>query len=556
MRLGDILVASGAITDTMKDEALAEQKHNGKRLGAILIEMGYISEEDFVAAISEQLDIPTVHPMDLNIGRSVLELVPYRYALEHMVIPVERDNSRVVLAMADPMDVGISDYVSSRTGLKVEYAVAPQSEILQAAHHFYSLVEEEVVVEETREKGASEVSITDEDMLRQLSEQAPAVRLVNAILVEAVDNRATDIHIEPGRRNVSVRIRVDGVLRQIMSVSKSLQPAVLARLKVMSDLNITERRLPQDGRAALRVRGREVDVRVSSLPCQHGEKIVMRLLDRSGGLLELTAIGCPAKDLRVLEDFLSRPQGLILITGPTGSGKTTTLYGMINYLRSEKVNITTVEDPIEYEIPGISQSQVQPQVGVTFATQLRSILRQDPDIILVGEMRDMETAEIGFRAALTGHIVLSTLHTNDAPSALIRLVDIGIQPYLIPSCLTGIVAQRLVRLVCPHCKEPYRPPEALLAILRPDAPDIDCWKPVKGKGCSNCSQTGYRGRTGVFEILRNSEAIANALFTKEPIPEIKRIAISEGMESLRTAALERLKEGVTTVEEVVRVTYF
>jgi type IV pilus assembly protein PilB len=554
MRLGDILVSSGVITEKMRDDALAEQKHDGRRLGALLVELGYISEDNLVAAISKQLDIPVVHPMDINIDRSVLRLVPYRYALEHMVIPVESDDSRVVLAMADPMDVGVSDHVSSQTGLKVEYAVSPESEILQAAHQFYSLAEEEVIVEET-EPSAQE-AITNEDMLRQLSEHAPAVRLVNAILVEAVDKRATDVHVEPGKRNVAVRIRIDGMLRQIMSVPKALQPALVARLKVMSDLDITERRLPQDGRAALRIRGREVDVRVSSLPCQHGEKIVLRLLDKSTNLFELSNLGCTKETIQILEDFLSRPQGLILVTGPTGSGKTTTLYAMVNRLRREEVNITTVEDPIEYEIPAISQTQVQPHIGLTFATQLRSILRQDPDIILVGEMRDYETAEMGFRAALTGHIVLSTLHTNDAPSALIRLTDIGVEPYLIPSCLTGIVAQRLLRLTCIHCKKPYQPSEAVLTILRPDAPDIDSWKFLKGVGCNNCSQTGYRGRSAIFEILPNSEATAAALFAKAPATEIKEIAISEGMHSLRAEAMTRLKEGHTTAEEVVRVTYF
>ena len=555
MRFGDILVASGAITEKMRDDALAEQKHDGRRLGAILVEMGYISEQELASALSQQLDIPVVHPLDMNLDRSVLRLVPYRYAMEHMVIPVESDDSRVVLAMADPMDVAVSDYVSECTGLKVEYAVAPESELIQAAQQFYSMADEETIVEVT-EAQAPQETVSDEVMLRQLSEQAPAVRLVNAILVEAIDKRATDVHVEPGRNNVAVRIRVDGILRRIMAVPKYLQLALVARLKVMSDLNITERRLPQDGRAGLRVRGREVDIRVSSLPCQHGEKIVLRLLDRSAGLLELTSLGAHPDDLEVIYDFLSRPQGLILVTGPTGSGKTTTLYAMVNHLRSEQVNITTVEEPIEYEIPGISQSQVQPQIGVTFASQLRSILRQDPDIILVGEMRDLETAEIGFRAALTGHIVLSTLHTNDAPSALIRLTDMGVEPYLIPSCLTGVLAQRLLRLACTHCQQSYRPGEDLLSLLRADVPDIDSWDFVKGRGCNNCNQTGYRGRSAIFEIIRNSDATAGAIFAKAPASKIREIGISEGMHTLRSRALERLKEGLTTVEEVVRVTHF
>lgn len=556
MRLGDILVASGAITEKMRADALEEQKRDSRRLGAILVDMGYMSEDELVTALSQQLDVPVVHPMDMNISRSILQLVPYRYAMEHMVIPIDCNDTRVLLAMADPMDIAVSDYVSSRTGLRVEYAVAPESEILQAAHQLYSLAEEEVMVEEAKGIDSPPEALADEDMLRQLSEQAPAVRLTNAILLEAVDNRSTDVHIEPGRHNVAVRIRVDGMLRRIMSVPKALQLALVARLKVMSDLDITERRLPQDGRAALRVRGHEVDIRVSTLPCQHGEKIVLRLLDKSTSLLELTNLGCTSDDLVAIEDFLSRPQGLILVTGPTGSGKTTTLYGMINRLRSEQVNITTVEDPIEYEIPGISQSQIHLQIGITFASQLRNILRQDPDIILVGEMRDMETADIGFRAALTGHIVLSTLHTNDAPSALIRLVDIGVEPYLIPSCLTGVVAQRLLRSVCPYCKQPATPPEYFLSILRADVPDIDSWELVKGAGCRNCSQTGYLGRSAIFEILRNSEEIAGALFAKAPAPEIRRIAISQGMHSLRSRALERLKARLTTAEEVVRVTHF
>jgi len=561
MRLGDILVESGVIDAATRDKVLAEQKNTDKAFGRMLVEGGYCSENDIAQAISRQMGIRRVNPSDFTVDADVISLIPYSFAIEKAVLPLSKDGGSLTLAMANPLDIPTSDFVAIQTGLRVEPVVATEKEILEAIRHFYTLYGAgdalDLGAEATRVQAVGDLAPASVDLLREMGEQAPVVRLVNSLITRAVEKRATDIHLEPARHEVRVRFRVDGLLQHEMNIPKSLQLAVAARIKIMSELDIAERRRTQDGRMFVTMAGRDFDVRVSILPAQHGENIVLRLLDKTSALMTLEQLGFDPAELELLRNLASRPQGMLLVTGPTGSGKTTTLYALLNMLKDETTSIVTVEEPIEYELEGVVQTQVNPRIGVTFATQLRSILRQDPDVILVGEIRDLETAETSMQAALTGHLVLSTLHTNDAASSVVRLIDMGIQPYLVPSCLTGVIAQRLVRLICPNCKEPYQPTGPVLSNVRSLwGEEVDKITFYRGAGCKRCSGTGYLGRTALGEMLRFTPQLATATLEGATASELKSIAISQGMVTLQKRGMQKVAEGLTTPEEVLRVAFF
>jgi len=563
MRLGEILVAAGVITEQAKEEVLAEQKKTPKRFGRLLVEKGLATENDIAHALSKQLGVPRVQPRDFPVDSEAIALVPYSYALERAVLPLRKREGTLTLAMYDPSDIATSDYIAATTGLRIETVVATETEIMDAIRHFYTMygmgadTGAEVREEGIEFAGTEPEVAADVDLLRDMGEQPPVVRLINSLISTAVERRATDIHIEPGRHEVNVRMRVDGLLQHVMSIHKGMQLPVAARIKIMADLDIAERRRSQDGRMFVSVAGRDFDIRVSIMGSQHGESIVLRLLEKAPALADVSQLGFHPDDIALFTTLAARPQGMLLITGPTGSGKTTTLYSLLNLLKDETRCVLTVEEPIEYEIPGVIQTQVHPRIGVTFASQLRTMLRQDPDVILVGEIRDLETADTAMHAALTGHVVLSTLHTNDAPSSIVRLVDMGVQPYLIPSCLTGAVAQRLVRRICPACKEAYEPSPALRRELTAFwGEEIEGITFYRGAGCKECNGSGYLGREAIGEFMRMTAQLGEATMQGASAAELKAIAISQGMVTLQRRGLEKVKAGITTPEEVLRVAHF
>jgi general secretion pathway protein E len=489
---------------------------------------------------------------DEDVDISLLKNIPVSFVKNNQIFPIKLNNSELIGAVSDDKGMLALSEVSKRLGLKPKALKASSGVILDAINRFYGQMgsAEEVMGTITDEDFSSIATAFEapKDLL-ELTEEAPIIRLLNALMLQALKERASDIHIEPYEKELDVRLRIDGVLHRILTPPKIIQEALISRVKIMSNLDIAEKRLPQDGRIRLLIGGRDIDIRVSVIPTSHGERAVLRLLDRKQGLLGLWEVGLDKVDEKKLEEHLQRPDGIILVTGPTGSGKTTTLYAAINRIHREEKNIITVEDPIEYQLKGVGQIHVNPKIGLTFASGLRSILRQDPDVIMVGEIRDLETAEIAMQASLTGHLVLSTLHTNDAPSALVRLIDMGIEPFLVASSLTVILAQRLVRLICSHCKVSYKPTKLELSYFNQE-PDVL----YRGEGCEKCKGRGYLGRTGIYELLIIDNEVRQMITERIDSQTIKNFAVSRGMKTLRQDGIEKVIKGITTLEEVLRVT--
>ena len=552
-RISDILIESGLITQHQVDHALVLQKNKHKRLGKILVELGYVTELQIAEALSKQLTLPLVDCEQRKIPDEVKTLVPKEIAEKKIIMPLEIQGKNLLLAMADPLDWETVGEIAFMTGLNINQAIACETILLGLIEKHYG-AEEKVFdllknlpgfddVEFKKESFEEDISIQS---LYKSSEAPAVVKLVTMVIVDAIKARASDIHIEPRERYVLVRYRVDGELRDILRFPKNIQNPVISRVKIISNLDITNRRLPQDGNSYLRFENKEVDLRISTLPSLYGEKIVIRLLNRNTGLIPVAQLGIPEGILNSLVELFSQPQGMLLVTGPTGGGKTTTLYAWLNQLRSETDNIITVENPVEYKFEGITQVSVNEAVGFTFSTALRSILRQDPDIIMIGEVRDLETAEIAIRAALTGHLVLSTMHTNDTVSSVSRIVDIGIPNFLVSSAVSGVLAQRLVRRICEKCKIEVEPPANRIYRELPPVPHY-----FKGKGCPHCYYTGYYGQIGIFEFLRIGTKMRRLIAKNAYEDELWEAAREMGMKTLFEDAWEKVVEGVTTIEEVV-----
>ncbi len=571
LRLGEILLKHSLITKEQLDKALEVQKANGGKLGTNLVKLGYVTEEDITRCLSKQFGVPSVNLSFFEIDSSVLELVPSEVCRKYDLIPVNKAGATLTIAMADPTNIHAVNDINFITGYSVEPVVAAESSIKEAIDKYYGSahsvelqktlekVQEQMEIEDVGDvqvlEEAEELDLSD---LTKAVEEAPVVKLVNKIIYDACARGASDIHVEPYEKEFRIRYRIDGVLYIVLNPPIKLKDAITSRIKIMSKMDIAEKRLPQDGRikVKLKIEGRvkELDFRVSVIPCLFGEKVVMRLLDKDRLMLDMTKLGFEPSSLAKFEAAIERPYGMILVTGPTGSGKTNTLYSAIQKINKPEVNIVTCEDPVEFNMPGVNQVQMHDQIGLNFAAALRSFLRQDPNIILVGEVRDFETAEIAIKAALTGHLVLSTLHTNDAPSAITRLMNMGIEPFLVSSSVHLIVAQRLIRRICANCKEPIKvPPQTLMEIgfSEEEARNITIYK---GRGCQQCHNSGYKGRIALFEVLDVNDEIKELVLVGASALEIRRKAIENGMLTLRQSGLEKIKHGITTIEEVVRET--
>lgn len=558
-RVGELLVKTGLITSEQLDQAKEQQKAQGGTLGSHLVKMGVISEEDFVQTISDQYRIPVVQLEEYDIDDAVLSLIPQNVAQKHSVLPLIKRNSTLTVAMVDPSNIVALNDIKFITGLDIQVVIAPESQIKGEQEKLYEgtvsyenilgdIDEQDVEVVETQET-------VDLNELERATEDAPVVKLVNAILTDAIKKRASDIHIEPYEKVFRVRFRIDGVLYEIMKPPPKLKNAITSRLKIMADLDIAERRLPQDGRIKLKLgANREMDFRVNVLPTLFGEKVVLRLLDKSNLQLDMTKLGFLPEQITDFKEAISKPYGMVLVTGPTGSGKTTTLYSALADLNKTTTNISTAEDPVEFNLAGINQAQMHDDIGFNFASALRAFLRQDPDVIMVGEIRDYETAEIAIKASLTGHLVLSTLHTNDAPSTVSRMLNMGVEPFLVASSINLILAQRLARRVCENCVEDVKVNPEILVNIGIPAAEARHVKVKQGKGCEKCAGTGYRGRVALYEVMPMKEELREFVLNGASTAELKREAVRQGMMSLRASGLHFLKEGVTTVEEVLRVT--
>ena len=560
-QLGEILKDRGMISDKQLEEALEKQKENGQLLGQVLIDLEYVKEEDVLKTLGEQTGMPSVNLNELEISRDIIDRVSASIARIYKIMPISWEDNTLTVAMADPMNVYTLDDLRFMLGCEMKGAVSTEEAVNKAIEKYYGAEMEsmEDLLEQIGQEGAiteieEEEEGADVQQLQQLAEQAPVVKLLNLVLMEAIKNRASDIHFEPFEDQFKIRYRVDGALYEMVPAPKHLSLALTSRIKVMSNLDIAERRLPQDGRIQLNMGGREVDLRISTLPTVFGESVVMRILDRSVVMLSLDQVGMQTDDLSRFEQLIRKPNGIILATGPTGCGKTTTLYSALKILNSPDVKIITTEDPVEYNIPGIMQVQIKEAIDLTFAKCLRHILRQDPDIILVGEIRDLETAEIAIQASLTGHLVLSTLHTNDAPSTITRLIDMNIEPFLITSTLEAVLAQRLVRTICQNCKEPYQPDEAELREIGLSVEEAADKTFHRGRGCDLCNNVGYKGRTGIFELLIMNEDIRVLIIEKAQAKDIRAKAQEHGMKTMREDGLEKIYQGITTIEEVGRAT--
>ncbi len=542
-RLGEILIERHKIDAEDLERALELQKERGDKLGKILTDMGLIAQRDVLAALSDQLGIPLVAVDSEPPSAPELEGLSHRFLRQCRAIPVALADSVLTLAMADPMDFETIAAVRAFSGLEIRTALAPEQEILDALEKFYGEAERDSI---RLGEGDDADALADLEHLRDMASEAPVIRLVNAMIADALEQRASDIHIEPFEKEFRVRFRVDGVLLNQETPPRELKAAIISRLKLMAKLNIAERRLPQDGRIKIKVLGREVDLRVSTLPTLYGESVVMRLLDRSAGdFYDLQKLGFDTRMLKAMEHFTSLPHGIFLVTGPTGSGKSTTLYSALKRINLPDKKIITIEDPVEYQMDGINQIHVNPAIGLTFAAGLRHIVRQDPDVIMVGEIRDRETADIAIRAALTGHLVFSTLHTNDAPSAITRLTDMGIENYLLTSSLVAVLAQRLVRVICAQCKQPAG------RVLSPEGEHIPVWR---GAGCAECHGRGYNSRMGIFEMMQVDDEIRKMIMANSDAGDLTQAARRNGMRNLREDGWQKVAQGVTTVEEVMRVT--
>lgn len=546
-KIEEILIEQGLITQTQLSEALQEQKLTGENLGEILIKKGLISQEELERCLTKQSGIAQFDLSNYIIEPGIVKLIPEEFAQKYKLVPVFLVENTLTVAMSDPSNVFIIDELQRITKLIIEPVLAPELEIKKALDQYYggSSTLQEIVSSIDKSKLAEG---------EKLGEEAPIIKIVNYLIIQAVQLKASDIHIEPEEKYLAVRYRVDGLLRRQSPLPKDLAGAVISRFKIMAGLDISEKRLPQDGRILMKIGSKDIDFRVSTCPTLHGENVVLRILDKSGLLLGLESLGFASRELMLFQELLRSPYGIILVTGPTGSGKTTTLYSALQILNKEGVNIMTVEDPVEYQFPGIRQVHVNVKAGLTFAAALRSFLRQDPNIIMVGEIRDCETAEIAVQAALTGHLVLSTLHTNDSASAFTRLIDMEVEPFLVSSSILGTLAQRLIRKICEKCKESYYPDDETLRNLGLEDKIGKNIQFNRGRGCKLCNSSGYKGRIGIYELLKVSPAIQGLVLKRSSADAMRAAAVKEGLSTLRTAALEKLVLGLTTPEEVARVT--
>ena len=556
LKLGEILLEKGKITREQLDKALKEQKSKGivqKRIGSCLIDLGFVTEEDITEALGMQFNLPVMRINSLRIKQEVIDLVSETIARRFNIIPIFNIHDELTLAVSDPTDITLLDIVSSETKCKVIPVIAPYSEISGSIEKHYTKKVTTQIVEASTDSATARISRDEIDELKKAGVDLPIVKIVDRILIEAVEDRASDIHIEPRENGLTVRFRIDGILREYASYAIKMHPGIVSRLKILSSLDISERQKPQDGRIQVKIENKDIDIRVSTLPTIYGEKVVMRLLNRSSIKVKLEDLGFSEKNLDLFQQIIREPYGIVLVTGPTGSGKTTTLYASLNEINSVEKNIITVEDPVEYQLPIINQVQINIKKDLTFANALRSILRQDPDIIMIGEIRDPETASIAAESALTGHLVFSTLHTNDATSSITRLTDMGVEPFLLAPSLLGILAQRLVRKICPDCKEDYVPSKIELNTtgMNPDSSQI---KFYRGAGCEKCNHTGYLGRAGIHEILVVDENIRKLITNRASVSMIREAAVKIGFRDMRFDGLKKVISGITTVEELLRVT--
>jgi type IV pilus assembly protein PilB len=553
LRLGDILKQMGLVTDEQVESALGSQKDTRKRLGQVLLEEGIVTQLDLTKALAQKFGVSFLDLTSTRFDGGATAYIDEKLARRYGAVPVRfLDDNTLLVAMIDPQNLPAQEDLAIITGFPIQPAIASEEDVFGAIARIYR---EKADVGESTDGSVAEgddESIAD---IRDATEEAPIVKLVNSVIAQSVDDSASDIHFEPQAKELVVRFRIDGVLHEIMSIPRRMQSGVLSRLKIMADLDIAERRVPQDGRIGLMVGGKPIDMRVATLPTVYGEKVVMRLLDKSNVMLDLEDLGFAEKALKRFQKSFTKPYGAILVTGPTGSGKSTTLYAALNILNSPEKNIITVEDPVEYRLTGINQVQVNTRAGMTFAAALRSILRCDPDIVMIGEIRDRETAMIAVESALTGHLVLSTLHTNDAPGALSRLTEMGIEPFLTSSAVDAVLAQRLARRLCKTCKEPFTATKEMLRKndFPPEVCDRDDVVLYRAKGCSRCNNTGYKGRLGLYEVMVVSEAIRRLTVERKSADEIGRVAAAEGMKSLREDGIDKVLLGMTSVEEIARV---
>jgi type IV pilus assembly protein PilB len=583
VRIGELLLKEKRITPQQLQEALNAQKATGGKLGASLVKLGFVRDEEITALLSKQYGVPSINLAQFELDPAVIKLVPADTAVKYQIVPLSRNGASLTIAMTDPTNVFAMDDIKFMTGYNVEPVVASEIAVLEAIERYYAGAATKAAATSAGGAGVSSLDMAtraleelpqvgdddDVEVLQEMEEidaaslerqsgEAPVIRLVNVVLMSAISKGASDIHIEPYEKEYRIRYRVDGILYNIMSPPMKFRDAIASRVKIMAKLDIAEKRLPQDGRIKIRFNdngsSREIDFRVSVLPTLFGEKIVMRLLDKTKLMLDMTKLGFEQESLTRFEAAILKPWGMVLVTGPTGSGKTNTLYSSISKINTPETNIMTAEDPVEFNLPGVNQVQVRENIGLNFAAALRSFLRQDPNIILVGEIRDFETAEIAVKAALTGHLVLSTLHTNDAPSTINRLMNMGIEPFLVASSVNLICAQRLVRRVCANCKVEHPLPAQGLIEAGFSPEDAASVVPVKGEGCDKCNRTGYKGRVGLYEVMEVGEQLRELILVGASALELRRKAIEDGMLTLRMSGLRKVKEGLTTIEEVARET--
>ncbi len=559
-RIADALMADGLLTHEQLTEVLDLQKQQGGRLLKLLLEKQLVTEQDMMVSMGRCLGASPVTLAKMHVPQEVIDLIPKDLAQTYKMVAVARLGRKLFVAMADPLNVlALDDLRRVRPNLQIIPLISTEKAVVDFLHNAQTQVGGGID-EILKDVDVSDVELAKEkkeeinlDQLVESSEEGPVIKLVNLMLVQAIKDRASDIHIEPFEKQLRLRYRVDGTLYDSTAPPKGLQSAIASRIKIMANLDIAERRLPQDGRFRIKLAGRDVDLRVSVLPTVHGEKIVMRVLDKGNLNLNLESLGLPPDDLQKFKNAIDAPHGMILMTGPTGSGKTSTLYAVLTQLNTSDVNIVTVEDPVEYQMVGVNQVQVKPEIGLTFAGGLRSILRQDPDIVMVGEIRDSETADIAVKAALTGHLVLSTLHTNDAPGAIARMVDMGIEPFLVSSSVLMVCAQRLVRKICPHCKETITVPPDVITRLSMNHEEVAATTYHRGRGCSRCKDTGFLGRLAILEVLAITDALREQILHSTSAKAIKDLALTEGLKTLRMAGLEKAKAGLTSLDEVLRV---
>lgn len=566
--MGELFVSAGLVSEEQLAQAIDKQQQLGsnEKIGDVLVSMGIIGEKDKVKCMGKQWGVQFIDLSEVPADQDAAKCIPQDLARRYKIIPVGRQNGTLTLAMKNPLDVFAIDEVRLITGAEIEPVIATEEDIVSAISQIYGggAVTSEVVNELVDDIDTASISLKEDDSgdddvsieeLRELSEEAPVVRLANLIISRGIQDKASDIHLEPGKTALRVRYRIDGIMQDGLVVPKKVQASLTSRIKIMADMDIAEKRAPQDGRISAMIEDRQFDFRISTLPNIHGEKVVLRVLDKSSVMIGLNKLGFLPQTQDLFESVISRSYGIILVTGPTGSGKSTTLYSVLSKLNSGEKNILTIEDPVEYELAGITQTQVNPRAGVTFASGLRTMLRQDPDIIMVGEIRDQETGMIAIEAALTGHLVLATLHTNDAPGAVTRLLDMGVESFLIGSAVVGVLAQRLLRLICPKCKETYVPPkDAVKRLGIPVEGDGEVTF-SRGRGCDFCKGTGYKGRIGIYELMPITDNIRDLILAKSSSYEIKEAAIQAGMKTLKDDAMQKILLGLTTVEESLRVIY-